>query len=217
MLQHSTDELNNLETEKRTNRTPIPIDEYFGEMELTDEQKHDREGLTLLLIPVFEYIFEVASTLGEDVGLAYLYSLATRRINDAIRDFNKSFAQTDYVKDTTITLAQNLVNATLDHKGDKYYTSHERAVFAAENEANRLCNDFDYENARDGGYTHKTWIAMNDSHTRATHAEISGVTIPIDELFEVGGSQMRFPMDEQYGASAEEIVGCRCSVVYINS
>lgn len=56
---------------------------------------------------------------------------------------------------------------------------------------------------------------MKDQRVRKTHREVDGETIPIDEVFLVGESLMRFPKDTSLGASAEEIVNCRCVVKYI--
>ena len=60
----------------------------------------------------------------------------------------------------------------------------------------------------------KTWQAVGDSKVRPSHAAVSGTTVPFDQPFTVGGSLMMRPGDGSLGAGAEEIVNCRCSVLY---
>ena len=52
--------------------------------------------------------------------------------------------------------------------------------------------------------------------TLDVHAEEEdGQEIDIEDAFLVGDSLMRFPKDIYYGASLEEIAGCRCVVEYL--
>lgn len=67
----------------------------------------------------------------------------------------------------------------------------------------------------------KGWGATNDGRTRATHrqadADYSDDPIPVDELFQVGEAQLRFPLDplaEPAGAvAARETINCRCHLI----
>ena len=60
----------------------------------------------------------------------------------------------------------------------------------------------------------KEWIATDGSRTRDTHrsadARYGNEPIPVNEPYIVGGSRMMFPSDTQLGASAKEVVNCRC-------
>jgi hypothetical protein len=60
----------------------------------------------------------------------------------------------------------------------------------------------------------KTWVAIRDARTRPTHAAVGGTTVAFDQPFTVGGAQMMRPGDGSLGAGAEEIVNCRCSILY---
>ena len=64
------------------------------------------------------------------------------------------------------------------------------------------------------GHKTKTWLTMADPFVRRTHVPLHEKTIPINELFQVGDSFMRFPRDEEYGAGMKEIAHCRCEVSY---
>lgn len=60
----------------------------------------------------------------------------------------------------------------------------------------------------------KVWITKDDERVRSTHENINNKEIGFDELFTVGGSQMRFPRDTMYGAHLKERIECRCEVEY---
>jgi len=60
----------------------------------------------------------------------------------------------------------------------------------------------------------KTWHAVGDAKTRPTHRAAHGQSVPFNEPFSVGGAQLMRPGDSSLGAGPEEIVNCRCSVLY---
>ena len=96
----------------------------------------------------------------------------------------------------------------------EYWLSIHRAALIARNEANAFLNYSDYVEAKNSGKKTKTWLTMEDSKVRATHEEVEGQTIGIDETFEVGNSEMRFPLDDMFSPDPNEVVNCRCSVEY---
>lgn len=58
----------------------------------------------------------------------------------------------------------------------------------------------------------KTWLATMDSRTRDSHANLNGVTIPINQSFDVNGFSMSRPLDP--AGPASEIIQCRCDLTY---
>jgi hypothetical protein len=62
----------------------------------------------------------------------------------------------------------------------------------------------------------KDWLATNDKRTRPTHrrAGADQKGIAYDKPFQVGGSLLMFPGDPSLGASAKEIIQCRCTSLY---
>lgn len=64
----------------------------------------------------------------------------------------------------------------------------------------------------------KQWVSGQDGRTRSIppndfdHAVMNGVQVKYEDTFSVQGQQMRFPADSSLGASAGNIVNCRCSV-----
>lgn len=58
----------------------------------------------------------------------------------------------------------------------------------------------------------KTWLATPDDRTRETHVEADGQTVPMDGQFDVGGELLDYPGDP--AGSDEEVINCRCTVLY---
>jgi uncharacterized protein with gpF-like domain len=63
-----------------------------------------------------------------------------------------------------------------------------------------------------GADIRKTWTATEDDHTRESHMDADGQTVPLDESFTVGGADLMFPGDPD--GPPEEIINCRCVVVH---
>lgn len=57
----------------------------------------------------------------------------------------------------------------------------------------------------------KVWIAAIDGRERESHRNVNGQAVPLDGFFNVGGEKMAFPGDRRNGASAKNVVNCRCA------
>ena len=220
MALSSVDKLNNLTTStKKTSSKPRAIDyeTYFGEMELADEEIEERIALAEDLDDVFEYLFVLYLALlaaGKKVDRDELVRVVLDRYRDVIEsngmDMDERYPGLYGISERS---SDNIVETTLLYGAiDPWYTSEDRAMFLAENEANTIANYADLMDAIDAGYTLKTWRTMADRKVRDTHRELEGETISIFEPFDVGGYQMMVPKDDSMGAGPEEIVNCRCSV-----
>jgi hypothetical protein len=197
------DELNKLYVEEHDYRS-MPYDEFFGEMEITDEQKEKRKETAEKLEKIF--IFLLALTFE---------SRYTDAIASAVKDYTDlAVGTSEAFKSNIPMVVMDAVNVALNHPDDPYYFSIDRAILLAENEANSLWNDAEFAEAVEDGKTTKIWHAIMDKKTRDSHRDVNGVTKPIMEPFEVGDSLMMFPRDESLGAGGEEIVNCRCSAEY---
>lgn len=129
-----------------------------------------------------------------------------------------------YIKEYVLETSKQIIGTTFSHivekhpdseqATDDYYLSNDRAMFISECEANSILNYRQYSKAVKAGKTKKTWIDVGDKRERKTHLEVGGITIPINEPFSVGDSLLMFPTDHFLGASADEIVNCRCSIQY---
>ena len=60
----------------------------------------------------------------------------------------------------------------------------------------------------------KTWWTAQDRRVRQSHVEVHDTTVDYDQPFDVGGVQMMRPGDQSLGAGAEEVVNCRCAILY---
>lgn len=219
---------------KPRKKRSMPYREYFGDMYLDPEDKEKRIKMAKELEHVFLFLFATMVTLGEaveNIPFSMLYQnienkywavvekyissdgggFTPRRLSEESRRALENSIR-DYISRQT----REIVDATTDNFGDDYFTSEDRAEVISENQTNGVENNADMFEAVDYGFTHKTWVTMNDNRVRDTHAEVDGVVLPIEEPFQVGDSELLFPMDISLGASAEEVVNCRCTVEYSN-
>ena len=219
----SIDELNVFqpsqpEKKKRSKNRAVPYRRYFGEMLLTNEEVKERIRFAELLEGAFEHLFSVMSVqkeLDEPFDTFFLIAMTVEWVRDAIKGFGIDLDGISYLPIYIEELSQEVVEATIKNIDDSYYLSDDRAKYIAENEANTIQNGVDFGTAVAEGKTEKTWHTMEDRYVRPTHADVDGVTIPINEPFHVGNSMMMYPKDwETFEAGAEEIVNCRCSVTY---
>ena len=212
----SFDELNALYVEEhKENMRSMPFEEFFGEMDISEEQMEKRietakdvKAFVLLALAAMylEYTEGTYGYLDSAAEMSQHYKTMLERMDIPL---------TDYFSSTHAdSIATEIAVATMNHSDDPYFFSEDRAMLIAENEANSIWNDSEYEDAILTGKTRKTWLAIIDKVTRDTHREVNGKTIPIDQPFEVGESLLQFPRDESLGAGPEEIVNCRCSVTY---
>jgi hypothetical protein len=56
----------------------------------------------------------------------------------------------------------------------------------------------------------KTWHSTHDSRTRHAHSEAEGQTVRFTDPFIVDGQELMFPGDSSRGASAKNVIQCRC-------
>jgi hypothetical protein len=58
----------------------------------------------------------------------------------------------------------------------------------------------------------KTWLAFVDSRTRDNHVSINGTTVSKENLFIVGGDEMKHPGD--INAAGANVINCRCVLTW---
>lgn len=184
---------------------------YFEVMEIPKEDKKKRVDLALEFYDIFLYILLLIKTdlkydrLEEPQG--YMESL-NYRIQDMLADL-------PYEEEYIPQLSKDVIETTFRHLDEEYYFSEERTILISQNEANTVMNNIDYVSAKRSGKTRKTWVTEKDNRVRPWHEEVDELTIPIDEMFQVGNDQMRFPHDYING-SPENLINCRCTCFYEN-
>jgi uncharacterized protein with gpF-like domain len=215
----SYDELNI----RPNNRRSEPYKEYFSKMSISDKEKQERIAFSEQMEEVVLYILALIETTIESGESDQEY--IQTQFYDKYLDVVLGYMLIDsYIKEYVLETSKQIIGTTFSHivekhpdseqATDDYYLSNDRAMFISECEANSILNYRQYSKAVKAGKTKKTWIDVGDKRERKTHLEVGGITIPINEPFSVGDSLLMFPTDHFLGASADEIVNCRCSIQY---
>lgn len=215
----SYDELNI----RPSNRRSEPYKEYFSKMSISDKEKQERITFSEQMEEVVLYILALIETTIEsgETDQEYIQT----QFYDKYLDVILGYMMIDsYIKRYVLETSKQIIDTTFSHIAgkphdseqttDDYYLSNDRAMFISECEANSILNYRQYSKALKSGKTKKTWIDVGDKRERKTHLEVGGTTLPIDEPFSVGDSLLQFPKDVSLGASADEVVNCRCSIQY---
>lgn len=212
----SYDELNI----RPNNRRSEPYKEYFSKMSISDKEKQERIAFSEQMEEVVLYILALIETTIEsgETNQEYIQT----QFYDKYLDVIASYMLIDtYIKQYALDVTKQIIDATFERFSsedksitDDYYLSNDRAMFISECEANSILNYRQHSKAVKVGKTKKKWIDVGDKRERKTHLEVGGTILPIDEPFSVGDSLLQFPKDASLGASADEIVNCRCSIQY---
>lgn len=207
----------NVITTRRTNRMSMPYEQYFGEMDISDEEKEKRIGLARKLEDLFLFIFlylRTSPTPDKEYALDYVRTAYLVLASDYLGTSKVPVVIDEYVRDMTdLILASTFENMVIDDPED-YTLSQDRAQYIAENEACTIGNYGEYVDAIKQGMKFKTWHTIKDKSTRKTHYSADEQKVPILSNFKVGGYEMAYPRDASKGASDREIINCRCSVKY---
>ena len=191
-----------------TDRISLPYDEYFDEMDLSDEEKEERKELAR----EFEILFLFLLMAYRKAQSEEMKAVLQNKYRDIAMAFIGTDKETSYIAEYSKQIIDEVIRTTNENINDPYYTSWDRAIYISENEANAIGNYRQQMEAVKSGKKYKTWITMNDKKVRHTHREIGSLKIPIFEAFQVGDSKMMFPKDSN--GEAKEIINCRCVLEY---
>lgn len=61
----------------------------------------------------------------------------------------------------------------------------------------------------------KEWVAVLDNRTRVAHVMADGLRVPVNQPFIVDGERLNNPGDTSLGATAGNIINCRCIAAYL--
>lgn len=197
--------------ELNTVKRAIPYEEYFGEMDLDEEEIEKRIELAKRLEPHFLMVFTLVAIEAREDLVRMLADNYRNSVQDVMQDTIEPNSYMDlYIQGT----CSQIVDTTILNEADEYYTSLDRAMLCSENETNSVANYYREIEAIKNGSTKKTWITMRDKKVRHSHVKVHGKVVGVFDSFKVGESRMLFPMDASLGARPEEIIGCRCVVKY---
>ena len=183
--------------------TVIPIPQFFKEIGLPKDMERERIELAQDIEKVMLFIFAFIASGGSNPS-----DVLAERYIEAV----EKYIQIDTDLEVYIRwMSEKIVEATGD---TAYSTSEDRATVIGENESHTVWNYEEYLEAFNDGKEYKTWHTMRDLRVRGTHRRAEGQTVPMGDPFRVGDSLMMYPRDYSLGASAEEIVNCRCWATY---
>ena len=189
------------------------FEDYFDKMDISESDKNTRVDFAMRMHDIMILTFALVKSMQESgyVDVAYLKSELKRRYTEeVIATGNYDRVINDYIN----LFTDDTIKTTLKNT-DEYLLSNTRALIIGANEANTIYNYSDYKTAIENGYTHKRWKTENDNLVRKSHEIVNNDVVEIKEPFVVGDSLLMFPKDFSMGASAEELVNCRCTVEYI--
>lgn len=192
----------------------LDISSYFDEMKISGEEKEKRKEFAERMMDIMLFIFALFSVMKQynSTNKQFIIIQLQARYSEIVLqyiDINK--AVDDYIQ----KFSEEIVDTTLKHFDEEYYLSNDRATIISVNEANSILGYRQLQEAKEKGYTKKTWITEGDKKVRKTHREVDMKEIPIDEYFLVGDSLMMYPHDNiTFDVDPKEVVNCRCSVAY---
>ena len=196
------DELKAIKQEVDESAIRKAIIDFFDDMDVDDVEQRTRTAISLE--QVFRNLFMLA--LAGEMARENLIDTLIREYSMVIIDsgYRPNYRHIERV-------CEDVVDNTLEKIDVPYMTSTDRSITIAETETNNTANYDGYEEAKAEGKTEKIWKTMGDNRVRMTHQAIADEVIGIDELFQVGDAEMRFPCDEELAYdSPQETVGCRC-------
>ena len=205
----SFDELNALVKNERS----MSFKKYFGEMNLPEEEKSKRIQMAEELEENFIVTMTLLFTMTQANKINY--ELIRKQIEDSYLETLRKHTSVDKYLETYVkSFSYDVIGSTKNHKNEPYYYSLDRARFMAENEVNTAINHARYTEAVNAGKTMKRWESIIDEVTRKDHIEVNGKYIPIGQAFRVGDSWMLFPKDMSMNPNPNQVINCRCSIMY---
>ena len=179
------------------------------------EQELQREAFAVLQRAYVDEYNVAASSL--DVAQTRLLSLngeafLTRRVEYFSREVSGS------VRDR---LAEWINQSTTGELPPREFAKEIRTLFnneitngrsrtIARTESTAAANFAHHEAYAEGAVAEVEWVAAGDGRVRQDHADANGQRVELGQPFSVGGDLLLFPGDSSQGASAANVVNCRC-------
>lgn len=173
------EKLNALSEDKQLS---IDYETYFGEMDLTKEQKEQRISLAKRLEDDMLFFFALISVIRQFKYENMQFAIETLE-NRYRATLGEYMDIDDYLSDYIKEFAGYTADVTQRHPNDEWYLSQDRAMLIAENEANTDWNYSEYKQAIASGMTKKTWLTMQDRRVRHTHMKVDGKRYRFNRCF----------------------------------
>jgi hypothetical protein len=171
-----------------------------------------------------DLILVAAEEIAKDLGIKFNFNKFDVFTRDYLKDKKIKWAR--QVAETTEKRVKELLIKGFEEGLGSYDIAdliyqdgifgYTRAEMIARTEIIGSCNYADYTMWHfDENIYAKKWSATGGPRTRDDHNTANGQVRKLDEPFIVGGEKLMYPLDGSLGASAKNIVQCRCTMFYL--
>ena len=194
--------INNEELNKALFKVHLTIGKSYGNMEA---RRFRREIKKWKPLPLFNEAFQLfLLKYYKEFGGENITLLTETYVQAVVSEIRKATSENE----TVIQMRDRIfktVNKPDFYKWQALRIARTETTFAM-NSAKQIAGEVS------GLVMEKVWIAAVDSRTRQEHLDANGKAVPLNEPFIVGGEKLMFPGDKLNGASAGNLVACRCTV-----
>ena len=193
--------INNNDLNKALFKVHLTIGKSYGNMEA---RRFRREIKKWKPLPLFNEAFQkYLLQYYSDFGGENITLLTDTYVQAVVTEIRKA----TFENETVIQMRDRIfktVNSPNFYKWQALRIARTETTFAM-NSAKQIAGEVS------GLVMEKVWIAAIDNRTRQEHIEANGKAVPLNEPFIVGGEKLMFPGDKFNGASAFNLVNCRCT------
>ena len=169
----------------------------------------------------------VTNLFGEQKKRLFTQFAPTIGINSIMQDYLRQFGAKKImqVASTTIRQIRETINQGISDGLSERDTADlirlrapiiaaSRAQTIARTETHAAANYAAHESfASTGIEARREWVSATDERTREAHADANGQIVGMNEPFIVGGEELMYAGDPS--GSAENVINCRCAVVFV--
>lgn len=195
--------LNEAGLEKALFKIYMVIGKSYGNLEARRYRKF-REQKKFKPLPLFNEAFQLfIINYFKEFGGENITLLSETYIQAVVNEIIKGAAENETVVQMRDRIFKT-VNKPNFYKWQALRIARTETTFAM-NQAAQISGEVS------GVVMEKVWITAIDGRERESHRNVSGQAVPLDGFFDVGGEKMKFPGDRLNGASAGNLVNCRCA------
>ena len=193
--------VNNEELNKALFKVHLTIGKSYGNMEASRFRREIKKWKPL---PLFNEAFQLfLLNYYKEFGGENITLLTETYVQAVVTEIRKA----TFENETVIQMRDRIfrtVNKPNFYKWQALRIARTETTFAM-NSAKQIAGEVS------GLVMEKVWIAAVDSRTRQEHLEANGKAVALNEPFIVGGEKLMFPGDKLNGASAGNLIACRCT------
>lgn len=196
--------LNESGLEKALFKVHMTIGKSYGNLEA---RRYRKEIKKFKPLPLFNEAFQLfLIQYYKDFGGENISLLTDTYIKSVVQEIISSTAENE----TLIKMRNRIyktVNSPTFYKWQALRIARTETTFAM-NSAKQISGEVS------GLTMEKVWVTAVDGRERESHRQASGKSVLQKDFFIVGGEKMAFPGDRMNGASAGNLINCRCTFGY---